>query len=83
MQTMGAFEAKTHFSSLLEQVERGEEFTITRHGHPVAKLVSVKSQGHKQVHQAILRIKALAQTQTLDGLKDGLNWKSLRDEGRR
>ncbi len=28
MQTMGAFEAKTHFSSLLKQVQHGEEFTI-------------------------------------------------------
>ena len=79
MQTMGAFEAKTHFSSLLEQVERGEEFTITRHGHPIARLVSVKPHGRKHVHQAILRLKELSQTSTLDGL----DWKSLRDEGRR
>lgn len=79
MKTMGSFEAKTHFSALLEQVERGEEFMITRHGHPVAKLMSVKPHGRKSVHQTILRLKALRQKNTLDGL----DWKALRDEGRR
>ena len=41
MKTIGSFEAKTHLSSLLERVARGEEFTITRHGTPVALLVPV------------------------------------------
>ena len=79
MQTKGAFEAKTHFSSLLEQVEKGEEFLITRHGHPVAKLTSVKPHVHKQAHQVIARLKALSQESTLGHL----DWKTLRDEGRR
>jgi prevent-host-death family protein len=39
MDTIGAFEAKTHFSELLRQVESGESITITRHGRPVARLV--------------------------------------------
>ena len=79
MQRMGAFEAKTHFSSLLDQVERGEEFIITKHGHPVAKLVSVKSNQRKQVHQAIQRLKTFSESNTLGDL----DWKQLRDEGRR
>jgi prevent-host-death family protein len=37
--TVAAFEAKTHFSSLLERVSRGEEINITRHGKPIARLV--------------------------------------------
>lgn len=36
--TVGAFEAKTHLSELLERAERGEEITITRRGVPVARL---------------------------------------------
>ena len=40
--TIGAYEAKTHFSALLEKVEAGEEFTITKHGTPVARLVPIK-----------------------------------------
>ncbi len=39
MESIGAFEAKTHLSELLQRAERGEEITITRHGRPVARLV--------------------------------------------
>lgn len=37
--TIGAFEAKTKFSALLEKVRKGAEVTITKHEKPVAKLV--------------------------------------------
>jgi len=36
---IGAFDAKTRFGDLLDRVERGEVIVITRHGHPVARLV--------------------------------------------
>ena len=39
--SVGAFEAKTHLSALLERVERGEEIVITRHGRPVARLLPI------------------------------------------
>ena len=39
METVGAFEAKTHLSQLLDRVERGETIAITRHGEPAALLV--------------------------------------------
>ena len=35
---VGAFEAKTHLSELLEKVTRGQVFCITRRGKPVAEL---------------------------------------------
>ncbi len=37
--TVGAFEAKTKFSELLERVRAGAEITITKHEKPVARLV--------------------------------------------
>jgi prevent-host-death family protein len=37
--TVGAFEAKTKFSELLERVGQGEEITITKHEKPVARPV--------------------------------------------
>jgi prevent-host-death family protein len=40
--TIGAFEAKTHLSALLERAEKGESITITKHGRPVARLVPVR-----------------------------------------
>jgi prevent-host-death family protein len=37
--TVSIYEAKTHLSRLVAQVEQGEEIEITRHGRPVARLV--------------------------------------------
>ena len=39
MHLVGAYEAKTHLSDLLERVGKGERITITRHGVPIAMLV--------------------------------------------
>jgi len=36
METVGAYEAKTHLPKLLERVLKGERITITKHGVPVA-----------------------------------------------
>ncbi|MGH3830623.1 MAG: type II toxin-antitoxin system Phd/YefM family antitoxin [Pseudonocardiaceae bacterium] len=35
---VNVYEAKTHLSKLLEQVEAGDEIIIARHGKPVARL---------------------------------------------
>ena len=35
---IGAFEAKTKLSELLEKVDRGQVFVITKRGRPVAEL---------------------------------------------
>jgi prevent-host-death family protein len=37
--TIKASEAKTHFLRILDDVERGETVTITRHGKTVARIV--------------------------------------------
>jgi prevent-host-death family protein len=41
--SIGAYEAKTHLPRLLDQVERGDTVTITKHGRAVARLVPVSS----------------------------------------
>lgn len=40
--------AKTQFSRLLVQVERGDDVLITRQGKPVAKLVPYRPRGRRQ-----------------------------------
>ncbi|HET7151647.1 MAG TPA: type II toxin-antitoxin system prevent-host-death family antitoxin [Candidatus Acidoferrum sp.] len=77
---VGAYEAKTHLSELLEKVEAGEEITITKHGTPVAKLVPIKREvsAEERTH-AIQRIQKLAAGLSLGGLKV----KDLINEGRR
>ena len=44
MITVGAFEAKTHLSSLLDRVAEGEEVVITKHGKPVAHVVPIPAE---------------------------------------
>jgi prevent-host-death family protein len=79
MRAVGAFEAKTHLSSLLERVEQGEEILITRHGKAVARLVPAATADRAEVAAAIARLKELRAGTTLGGL----SWKALRDTGRR
>jgi prevent-host-death family protein len=43
MYTMNLKDAKSGFSSLVDQVIKGEFITITRHGKPCAVLVSVEA----------------------------------------
>jgi prevent-host-death family protein len=79
MITVGAFEAKTHFSALLEKVAAGEEVVITKHGKPVARLVSVEAIDRARADAAFEKLKLLRRETRLDGL----SWKELRDEGRK
>jgi prevent-host-death family protein len=43
MQTINLKDAKAGFSSLVDDVMKGDFVTITRHGKPVAALVSVEA----------------------------------------
>lgn len=74
---IGAFEAKTHLSALLDRVERGEEVVITKHGRPVARLLPV-ARPAPQAQVAVERLLQIGGSQRLD-----TDWRLLRDEGRR
>jgi prevent-host-death family protein len=54
METVGAFEAKTHLSALLDRVAKGERITITRHGVPAAVLAPVGETEGKLSHKEIV-----------------------------
>jgi prevent-host-death family protein len=79
MKTVGTFAAKTHLSALLEQVERGEEITITRHGKAVARLVPVDTTGPDRLKDTVTRLKAFRRGRRLGDLSA----KALIEEGRR
>ena len=81
MQSVGSFEAKTHLPQLLERVARGEEFTITKHGKPVARLVPVSlTQSKPDVRQVIEDLKAFSKGNTLG---DNITVRDLIEDGRR
>jgi prevent-host-death family protein len=76
---VGAYDAKTRFSELLEKVEGGEEITITRHGNPVAKLVPLRAKSTPEQRRA-----AIAKWQEISkGIKlRGLKIRDMINEGR-
>jgi len=76
---VGAFEAKTHLSALLDKVSHGEEVLITKHGKPVARLVPPGKIDQDKVDEAVKGIRELRKGVTLGDL----DWKELRDFGRR
>jgi prevent-host-death family protein len=59
MRTVNVHAAKTHLSSLLEEVEKGEEIVIARAGKPVAKLTAIAEQKPRR-KLGLLRGKAWA-----------------------
>ena len=68
MSEIGAFEAKTRLPQLLQRVEAGERFVITRHSRPVAELVPFRPRDPGKVRSAIDSLKEFQRTHSLDGL---------------
>jgi prevent-host-death family protein len=79
MKRVGAFEAKTHLSRLLEEVEAGEQVLITRHGRGVARLVPVEPSAEQQRLEAVSRLRRFRVGKTLGDI----SLQELRDAGRR
>jgi len=82
MPELGAYEAKTHLSKLLERVQKGERFVITKHGHPIAELIPIGERDSEVVKQAVNDLRSLKSELRKRNvhLKDLLNeGESLRD----
>ncbi|AMV40230.1 type II toxin-antitoxin system Phd/YefM family antitoxin [Planctomyces sp. SH-PL62] len=80
MESVGAYEAKTHLPQLLDRVARGEEIQITRNGRPVARLVPEPAEEAPDVRSVIAEIKEFRKGRKLG---DGVTIRDLIEEGRR
>ena len=80
METVGAYEAKTHLPRLLDRVARGEEIQITRNGRPVARLVPEPAVETTDIGAVIARIREFRKGRKLG---DDLTIRELIEEGRR
>lgn len=83
---IGAHDAKTRLSELLDRVERGEEIVITRDGRPVAKL-SRTGPGHdvaaaRAAAAALIKLREEIAEEAGAGVSVA-EIISMRDEGRR
>ena len=79
MDTVGAYDAKTHLSGLLDRVAKGEHITITRHGVPVACLVPADDPTTEQRRAAIEELRKFRKGRKLGDL----TIRDLIEEGRR
>jgi prevent-host-death family protein len=76
--TIGAYEAKTHLSSLLKLVAKGREIIITRRERPVARLIPAKPSTDQT--EVFARMRALRSRLSLP---KGETARDLIDAGRR
>jgi len=79
MHSVGAYEAKTNLSKLLDRVAKGERIAIKRHGVPVAILQPVDSSQRKPVKETIAELRKFRAAHPLRGL----SIRELIEEGRR
>lgn len=79
MEKIGAYEAKTHLGQLLERARNGEEFLITKHGKPVARLVPEKAERREQILDDIKRLRELGRGHSLG---PDLTIRQMIEEGR-
>lgn len=77
---VGAYEAKTHLSALLDRVEAGERISITRHGRVVAVLTPPAGAPGVRAEDAVSAILEGRAGRTLGG---DLTVRDLIDAGRR
>ncbi|MFZ0134232.1 MAG: type II toxin-antitoxin system prevent-host-death family antitoxin [Desulfobacterales bacterium] len=68
METVGAYEAKTHLPKLLERVQKGERITITRHGVPVAVLHPPEAENKVDYQSVILELRKFREKHRLKGI---------------
>ena len=80
MSSISYYEARTHFSELLDQVARGKRILITRHGRPAALLTPPPEQTPKDVKAVISAMKELRRGNRLG---KSVTIRKLIDEGRR
>ena len=78
---IGAFEAKTRFSQILEDVQKGVDYIITKRGKPVAKLIPFQEEPkmtRQQVFEELEKFKKLYR-----GKPGSFNIREAIEDGRR
>ncbi len=78
MESIGAYDAKTHLPRLLERVIKGERITITKHGVPVAVLQPPPAKRNIEINEAIAELRKFREKHDLNGL----TIRDMLDEGR-
>ena len=82
--SVGAFEAKTKFSELLERASQGAEITITRHEKPVARLVPFEKPGRVELASLFQQMAGFRAAHPLNPKgREKVSYRELIDGGRK
>jgi len=77
--SIGTFEAKTHLSGILENVQKGGEYIITNRGKPIAKLIPYSDHKDKlKIGEIIFHFDSIR-----NSIKGKINIKEYINEGRK
>ena len=80
-QQIGAFEAKTRFSQIIDKAEHGADFIVTRRGKPVAKIIPFEKKPEMTRWEAIEQLKEFRKLYR--GKPGSFNIREAIEDGRR
>lgn len=76
--SIGSFQAKTHLSSLIDNVLKGDDYIITKRGKPVARLIPYQSTENDQsIREILIQFETVRKS-----IKGKINIKEYINEGR-
>lgn len=83
MREVGVLEAKTHFTSLIAEVERtGEEVIVTRHGKAAVRIVPMAgastAPSRAKLRSVAESLLAWRDSQPVDESLKGMSWEELK-----
>ncbi len=76
LEEIGSYDAKTKLPEILRKVQKGQSFTITNHGKPVADIIPSRSISHARTIETIREIlnvegKAVSDDVLKSSIEDG------------
>jgi len=76
--TVSVFDAKTHLSQLLHEVEKGRTITITRRGKPVVRLIPATEENVVSIEDILAELSTVR-----EHVRGSCGIKKLINEGRK
>jgi prevent-host-death family protein len=80
-QQIGVFEAKTHFSKLLEKIEQGNDFIVTKRGKTVARIIPFEKKPEITFKEAVDQL--VEMRKLYRGKPGSFNIRAAIEEGRK
>jgi prevent-host-death family protein len=80
-QQIGVFEAKTHFSKLLDKIEQGNDFIVTKRGKTVARIIPFEKEPEMTFKEAVDQL--VEMRKLYRGKPGSFNIRAAIEEGRK